>query len=120
VAPIPPYFPWDGFMLTDECTMYCNRESGSLILRPTWVFKAVNIITYPAFWGGNKHQPSHRDSADAGRHTKTAACGDKWQKQCCDGTAERKPINNQQIGLNRYTKRTLLINTRLVKKTTQH
>jgi threonine dehydratase len=67
-----------------------------------------------------KHQPSHCDSADAGRHTKTAACGDKSQKQCCDGTAERKPTKNQWIGLNRYTKKSLLIiNTRLMKMTTR-
>jgi hypothetical protein len=29
-APIPPYIPWDGLMLTDECTKYCNRESDSV------------------------------------------------------------------------------------------
>jgi len=67
-----------------------------------------------------KHQPSHCDSTDAGCHTKPAVCGDKRQKQCCDRTADRKPTKNQWIGLNRYTKKSLLFrNTRLVKMTTR-
>jgi hypothetical protein len=30
MAPIPLYIPWDGFVLTDECTKYFNQELGSL------------------------------------------------------------------------------------------
>ena len=29
-APIPPYIPWDGSVLTNECAKYCNWDSGSL------------------------------------------------------------------------------------------
>jgi hypothetical protein len=29
-ATIRPYIPWDVLMLTERCTKYCNRETGSL------------------------------------------------------------------------------------------
>jgi len=30
VAPLPPYIPWDEFMLNDERTEYYNRKLGTL------------------------------------------------------------------------------------------
>ena len=44
MAPIPPYSPWDGFMLTGECTNYCNRESASLKRTVTILYKLHNNL----------------------------------------------------------------------------
>jgi hypothetical protein len=47
-APIPSYIPWDGFMLTDECTKYSNRESNSLRQTVTTIEKEV--LKYQILW----------------------------------------------------------------------
>ena len=38
-APILPYIPWEGCMLTGECTKYCNQELGSL----RWTVTVVKV-----------------------------------------------------------------------------
>jgi len=66
-----------------------------------------------SFRGRNKHQPSHRDSADGGRRAKKTASGDSKQEERFDRTAERRPIN-QRTGLNKYIIRTPYIKKKQV------
>jgi len=94
---IPLHIPWDGFIFNKECTKELQPNSKSLkavgyIWRPSWGISLVKFSRLSSMprWKQNKNQPSHRDSADSGRRTKTVGSGEERQKQCCDETGKRK------------------------------
>ena len=44
MVPIPLYIPWDGVVLTYECTKYCNRELGILRQTVTFCINSASVL----------------------------------------------------------------------------